>query len=199
MAVPLPDNLALSSAASSLPDPGLPSPADPAQNGGKPDREAEIEETDVWWGSYSGRTILPGFLLCLLLTVLLLILDWYLGTRWRRSDLISSTVLSLIGALWFFQVTRCVYRMIAVNYRLTSRRLLYTRGFKLPDYRAVELADVAEVWVVRGSLERLLGVGRIYVGTREGKASPLVLEGVLGPDRVARLIRRRARQAQMRA
>jgi membrane protein YdbS with pleckstrin-like domain len=198
MAVPLPDNPALSNTAPSLPDPGLPSPADLAQNEGRPDRGAEIEETDVWWGSYSGRTILPGFLICLSLTVLLLILDWYLGTWWRRSDLISSTVLSLIGALWFFQVTRCVYRMIAVNYRLTCRRLLYTRGFKLPDCHAIELVDVAEVWSVRGPLERLLGVGRIYVGAREAKSAPLVLDGVLAPDRVARLIRRRARQAQTR-
>jgi membrane protein YdbS with pleckstrin-like domain len=199
MAVPSPDNPALSSTASSLPDPGPPSPAVLAQNGERPDRGAEIEETDVWWGSYSGRTILPGFLLCLLLTVLLLILDWYLATWWSRSDLISSTLLSLIGTLWLFQGTRWLYRMIAVNYRLTSRRLLYTRGFKLPDCRTVDLADVTDVWVVRGPMERLLGVGRIYVGAREEKSSPLVLEGVSAPDRVARLIRRRARQPQMRA
>ena len=43
--------------------------------------KAPAEEIDVWWGSYAGRAMLPGFLLCLLLTLLLLALDGYLIMR----------------------------------------------------------------------------------------------------------------------
>jgi membrane protein YdbS with pleckstrin-like domain len=159
-------------------------------------RVAEREEIDIWWGSYAGRAMLPGFMLCLLVTVLLLALDWYLGFRHLRTYLISSAILSLAGAVWLFEGTRWFYRMIAVNYRLTNRRLLYTRGFKVPDNWTVELARVAQVSVLRSPLERLLGIGRISIQVYDSSLPPLILEAVLAPERVARTIRRRARQAQ---
>ncbi len=195
MAAPLPDKSALPGAASSLSAPDSSSRADPKEEEEERDRGPETDEIDIWWGSYAGRTMLPGFLLCLLLTISLLALDWYLETRNRRSDLVSSAVLGLAGALWLFEGSRWVYRMIAVNYRLTNRRLLCTHGFKLPDSWAVELARVTEVAVVCGPLERLLGVGRICIQVQNGKSRPFVLDGVLAPERVARTIRRRVQQA----
>lgn len=198
MAAPLPDNPALHGAASSLTDADSSFPADPTKRAAQPGPVVESEEIDIWWGSYAGRTMLPGFLLCLLLTVFLLALDWYLETRHTRSDVISSVVLGLAGAIWLFQGTRWVYRMIAVNYRLTNRRLLYARGFKLPNCWAIELARVADVSVLRGPFERLWGVGRIEIQVQERNSPSLVLEGVLAPERVARTIRRRVRQARAR-
>jgi membrane protein YdbS with pleckstrin-like domain len=196
MAAPLPDKPALPGAASSLSVPDATAPADRQNGEGHGKRALQTEETDTWWGSYAGRTMLPGFLLCLLLTVVLLILDWYLETRQRRSDLISSAVLGLAGAVWLFQGTRWVYRMIAVNYRLTNRRLLYTSGFKLPETWAIDLARITRVSVVTGSLERLLGVGRIHIQVDNADSPCFILEGVLAPERVARTIRRRVRQAR---
>src|SRR5947209_19490864 len=111
MAAPLPDKSALPGAASSL------STADSSSRAASKEekvRGAEADEIDIWWGSYAGRTMLPGFLFCLLLTIILLALDWYLEIRNRRSDLISSAVLGLAGALWIFQGSRWFYRMIAV-------------------------------------------------------------------------------------
>ena len=198
MAASSPDKPALPGAASSAPAPGSSSPDGTKEADGQPGRAAEIEEIDVWWGSYASRTMLPGFLLCLLLTLVLLVMDWYLESRDRRSDLISSAVLGLAGALWLFEGTRWVYRMIAINYRLTNRRLLYTRGFKRPDSWAIELAQVTDVSVACGPIERLLGVGRISIQVKDGNSSPLVLHGVLNPQRVARTIRRRVRQAKDR-
>ncbi len=154
----------------------------------------KTEETDIWWGSYAGRTMLPGFLLCLLLTIVLLALDGYLGSQNMRSDLISSAMVGLAGALWLFHGTRWIYRTIAINYRLTNRRLLYTRGFKLPDGRTIELTQVTDVSVACGPIERLLGVGRIAIQVQDGNAAPLVLDGVPNPERVARTIRKRVRQ-----
>lgn len=175
MAAPLPEKPALPDAPSSVP---------------------ATEEIDIWWGSYAGRTMLPGFLLCALLTIVLLALDWYLESQNRRSDLVSSVLLALAGAGWLFQVTRWIYRMIAINYRLTNRRLLYMRGFKLPDSWAIELAQVTNVLVVRGQLERLLRVGRIEIHAQDGSSPLLVLDGVSNPERVARTIRRRVQLAR---
>jgi membrane protein YdbS with pleckstrin-like domain len=191
MAAPLPDKPDLPDAPSSLPAPESSSP-----DGPKRGRAAEMEEIDIWWGSYAGRTMLPGFLLCLLLTIILLAMDWSLKSRNARSDLISSAVLGVAGALWLFEGTRWVYRLIAINYRLTNRRLLYTRGFKRPDSWAIELTQVTDVSVACGPIERLLGVGRIFIQVQDRHSPPLVLDGVLNPQRVARAIRRRMRQAR---
>jgi membrane protein YdbS with pleckstrin-like domain len=140
--------------------------------------------------------MLPGFVICLVLTIALLALDAYLGSQQWRSDLISSAILAVAGALWLFEGTRWVYRTIAVNYRLTNRRLLYMRGFKLPDSRAVELVRISQVTVASGPIERLLGVGRISIQLENESSPPLVLDGVLSPEHVARTIRRRVRQAR---
>ena len=198
MAAPLPNKPAPPRAASSLTDADSSAPADPRKRQTQAEHARLAQEIDVWWGSYAGRAMLPGFLLCGLLTVFLLALDWYLQTGKRRSDMMSSAVLGLVGAIWLFQGTRWVYRMIAVNYRLTNRRLLYMRGFKLPDCWAVELARVTDVSVLRGPLERLLGLGRIQIKVHGVRLPSVVLEGVRAPERIARIIRRRVRQARAR-
>jgi membrane protein YdbS with pleckstrin-like domain len=196
MAGPLPDKPALPGGDSSLSVPNRSVPADRKDGEGQRDRASETEETDVWWGSYAGRAMLPGFLLCLVLTIILLALDWQFGSWHSRYDLISSGILGLAGAAWLFQGTRWFYRMIAVNYRLTNRRLLYSRGFKLPDTWAIDLPHITEVSVERGPVERLLGLGRIHIQVRDGKSRRFVLDGVTAPEHVARTIRRRVRQAR---
>jgi membrane protein YdbS with pleckstrin-like domain len=197
MAAPLPEKPALPAVPPSSSAPESSAVPNPEEGREGAQRVLEEEETDIWWGSYAGRTMLPGFLLCLVVTIILLAVDAYLGSRQSRSDLISSAVLGLAGALWLFQGTRWLYRMIALNYRLTNRRLLYTRGFKLPESWAVDLADITGVDVLSGPFERLLGVGRLRIQV-DGNSPPLVLDGVLAPEHVARTIRRRAQQARTR-
>jgi membrane protein YdbS with pleckstrin-like domain len=196
MAAPLPEKSAFPAPPAPLPHSDGSAEPDQRVGHGPSERASDGQETDIWWGSYAGRTMLPGFLICLVLTIALLALDAYLGSRHWRSDLTSSAVLAVAGALWLFQGTRWVYRTIAVNYRLTNRRLLYMRGFKLPDSRAVELAHINEVTLTSGAFERLLGVGRISIHMENESLPALVLDGVLAPEHVARTIRRRARQAR---
>src|SRR5438876_10902698 len=122
MAAPSPDKPAFPGAAA--PAAGSPTRDGSKRREGPRSRAAEMEEADIWWGSYAGRTALPGLLLCLLLTVVLLAIDWYLDSRNTRSDLISSAVLGLAGALWIFAGIWWVYRMIVIIYRLIDCRLL---------------------------------------------------------------------------
>jgi membrane protein YdbS with pleckstrin-like domain len=196
MTAPSPEKSALPALPGALAYPNQSLQPDQRMEHGRSERESDNQETDVWWGSYAGRTMLPGFVICLVLTIVLLALDAYLGSQQWRSDLISSAILATAGALWLFEGTRWVYRTIAVNYRLTNRRLLYMRGFKLPDSRAVELARISQVTVASGPIERLLGVGRISIQLENESSPSLVLDGVLAPEHVARTIRRRVRQAR---
>src|SRR5436309_1123391 len=36
----------------------------------------EQQEIDLWWGAYAGRTMTPSFIICALLTGLLILLVW---------------------------------------------------------------------------------------------------------------------------
>jgi hypothetical protein len=147
------------------------------------------EETEVWWGSFAGRTLAPGFVLCVLATAGALI-ALYAGDVSPNPRRLAYL---LVSPLWIVQAGCWLYRMTAYNYRLTTRRLFVSRRFAAAA-TAVDLARVERVRVQRGRLGRLLGVGRIRV--EAAGARPLLLEGVLDPADVAALIASRAEQAR---
>jgi membrane protein YdbS with pleckstrin-like domain len=150
---------------------------------------AEAEERDVWWGAYAGRTMLPDFVLCGVLTAILVGIAWALRA-WHGSTTIRYATQLCIAVLWIWQFGRWSYRMLAVNYRLTTRRLFCERGFHHPGSPGLELSEVVHVAVERGPLERLLRVGRIRVVTHGDPERQLVLEGVHDPEHIASEIRK---------
>jgi hypothetical protein len=138
--------------------------------------------------------MIPSFVVCGLLTALLLALAWQLGA-WRGMNVVRWVAEGLAIALWLSQIGRWVYRTLAVNYRLTTRHLFYERDFSHPGRPGVALARITHVFVEQTRVERWLGVGRIAVSVA-GTAPPLLLEGVRRPQRVAKLIREQASRAQ---
>jgi hypothetical protein len=152
------------------------------------------EEVDVWWGSYAGRTMTPSFLLVALLTGALIGAAYGLSA-WQGSNVVRYNTLGLVLALWLAQLARWVYRMVAFNYRLTTRRLFREYGFRRPDNREVELSQISHIGVDRRPFEKLLGTGNIRI-LCYGQSTPLVLEGVRHPDHIALKIRERVQRAQ---
>ena len=150
------------------------------------------QEVDYWLGSYSGWTMLPSWLVCLVLTGLIVWGAWpSLPRGW-----VQLAVFSLAGAVWLVQVIRWSYRLFGYNYRLTHRRLFQSKGFLYNGRVELELASVAHVLVKRNSLERLLRDGRVCVFSQEQSQAPLVLEGIGQPQQLADEIRELARQAR---
>ncbi len=179
-----------------LPAKRSPSPSSPVSEVKEPGTSTDdSEEVEVWWGSYAGRTMVPDFVLCGLLTVGIFGAAWYSGA-WNGSEPLRLTAQLLAGALWLLQGGRWAYRVVSINYRLTTRRLFCDRGFYHPANREVELAHVNHVLVIRGPLERLLGVGRIRVVLQDRTTQPLVLEGVSAPESIAMTIREQVRRAR---
>jgi hypothetical protein len=143
----------------------------------------DAEEVDVWWGAYSGWTMLPSFLACLALTGLLAWGAWLLvPPGWFHT-----TVLGLGALLWAVQASRWLWRVLSYHYRLTNRRLFQHRSVALTNTLSAELADVVHVALQKSAWDRLVGVGRIRVQRQDG--GRLVLEGVRNPARIAELIR----------
>jgi hypothetical protein len=152
------------------------------------DLEAD-QEVDVWWGSYAGRTMLPSFLLCLVLTVLIVPLAWAYVERGQ----VKLTILGLGGAVWVVQLVHFARRYFGFTYRLTSKRLFRSLS-RRPE--AIPLADIAEVRAERNGLENLVGIGRIYLTFIDKTRPAVVLEGVKKPKQVAELIRNYCHQAK---
>jgi hypothetical protein len=150
------------------------------------------EEVDVWWGSYSGRTMMPSLLVCLLLTGAIAWASWY----YLPARLVRLTIFGLVGAVWLAQTVRWAYRIFGFNYRLTTRRLFRDRGFLYTDAAQAELTGIAQVVVESTWYERLVGVGDVRVLLEDRNRPPLVLEGVRDPEHVANQVQALVKQAR---
>jgi membrane protein YdbS with pleckstrin-like domain len=144
------------------------------------------EERDVWWGAFAARSLTPAFLVCALLTGLL----YGVLRPWGR--LVPYTP---VAVLWGLLLAYGFYRVAGWNYRLTTRRLFRSRGFRRTGIREVELARVAHVLVQQAPWQRLLKVGTVRVVPDDG-SSPLLLEAVGRPEHVALLIRKQVELAR---
>ena len=156
------------------------------------------QETDVWYGGYAGRALLGSFVLCVTVTAAVLIALWRAGeyVAPAQHDLLVIAAWGVIGALWLFQLFRWGYRQFAVSSRLTTRRLLHSRGFLYGRAKTVELAEVTRVEVRRTLVDRCMGVGRVHVFCESGPTAPVILDGVLRSDAVAEILRNQAARAR---
>lgn len=147
------------------------------------------QETDVWWGAYTSRAMLPSFVVCGLLTVSLIAL-WLGWVDYHVSALEARyTAYAVIGPLWLVQLGCWLYRILTRTYRLTTRRLYVERTFFHVPARVVDLGQITEVRVISSALQRKLKVGRVHLQTEIPHLADLSLEGVYDPYRIAERIR----------
>jgi hypothetical protein len=155
------------------------------------------EEVEIWWGGCAVRTIAPSFVLSLVLTVALVAVASRLGA-WRDEVIVRyATRVALVG-IWLLQAGVSWYRLTAINYRLTTRRLIIGRDFSLgaPPDPGILLRRVHRVLVERTFLDSLLKVGSVRVVTEDGDQTSFVLSGLREPMRVAAMIRRYAKRSR---
>jgi uncharacterized membrane protein YdbT with pleckstrin-like domain len=151
-------------------------------------------EVELWWGGYSGWTMLPDFAVCAFLTAALISAAWYLYSEENvPGDRARYTVYALAAAVWFMQIYRWARRMATLNYRLTTRRLYHCRGLGVDRVAIIALSDVSRVQVVQTHLQRHLGVGQVRIETTN---EAIELSGVREPHRIAALIERQVKRAR---
>jgi hypothetical protein len=148
------------------------------------------QEVELWWGGYAGRTMVPAFVLCALLTAAVLLLADIVWHEGIPHDIISRLALYLIVLVWAVALARWAYRATTLAYRLTTRRLLREQGFSHPAPPAIELANIRAVHVEQRWWERWVGVGRVVIELADGSAE--VLPGVLNPGHLAGILRQQA-------
>jgi membrane protein YdbS with pleckstrin-like domain len=156
----------------------------------KPSFPAVAGEVDIWWAGYAGRTMLPGFVGCCILTAAITLLAWAFSASGLPPSLMRYAFYASTGLLWALQVGLWFFRCVAMNYRLTTQRLYVDRGFLPSAFTVVELISIIQVGVEQDWLERRLGVGHLRISQDAPGSRPLVLRGVRDPERLAKEIRR---------
>src|SRR5262245_22311950 len=108
-----------------------------------PTPPAPAEEVELWWGAYSGWAMTPSFVVCVLLTGLIIWASWH----WMPGGWVKVTAVAASGVVWLVQLARWAYRALGHNYRLTDRRLWLAHGIRRRAISAVELSGVEKVTV----------------------------------------------------
>jgi membrane protein YdbS with pleckstrin-like domain len=140
------------------------------------------QETDVWWGSFSGWAMLPSLFVCIVLTGAIVA---GVGAVVERRY-VQWTIWGLAGAVWLVQSFRWSHRVFGTSYRLTTHRLLIDHGHWWPCNLAIRLDEIQEVTTVSNALTPWTKIGRVVIRTaRETK----IMEGVRHPEEVAQRIR----------
>jgi len=90
-------------------------------------------------------------------------------------------------------------RMALMNrYKLTNQRMMYEFGLIGKTTEEIELYRVTDVGVKQHPLERITGIGDIYIASGDASAPTKYLHNVSEPERVKDLIREAARQERER-
>ena len=135
---------------------------------------------DLAWRGYSGWAMLPSFLFCGLLSLLLLTGSWFFEEMRGFGREVGSLIFFMVtAAIWLGQMLRWLYRGATYVYRLTPKFLFLDRGFLYGPIVAVDLAKVTAIQWGSNALSRLFGVGWVVV-TVEGR-EPERLTGILRP------------------
>jgi hypothetical protein len=154
---------------------------------------APAEEVELAWHGYSAAALLPGTLILAALTA-----GAVFGLRSRLpATVLRDAVDAPLAALWLVQAVRVAYRLLAYQYRLTTRRLFRSRGPLYPPDEPLDLATVARVEVAASPAGALVGVGTVRVVPEEGSGHPpLDLPAVRRPKALAAAIEQAAAAAR---
>jgi membrane protein YdbS with pleckstrin-like domain len=147
-----------------------------------PAEQKEIEETVLWEGGYSPRTMFGSWLVAAVVSIgmLVVVLWWFSG-----NSVAWYIVLGAILAIWSALVAAYGYHRLSHRYELTNQRLKHRDGILVQTTNRVELIDVSDVMFRQGPIQNLLGVGHITVKSSDVTHPELVLKGIANVRKVA--------------
>jgi membrane protein YdbS with pleckstrin-like domain len=140
-------------------------------------------EQPLWNGGFSAKAMYGSWLLAGLVTIASAIASVLLPMpiTW----LVAAVV---VAALWLVLFAYYLYERLAVNYSLTTQRLMCRRGILKQVTDRTEVIDIDDVQYTQGIVERMFGVGTIKLLSSDTSDPTLVLRGIDDVQRVANLI-----------
>jgi membrane protein YdbS with pleckstrin-like domain len=170
---------------------GRPPKADRLQAGVAQGAARDVPEEELWEGGFSPKAMTPAFIGAALLLIVGAIAASFAGP-------IGWAIVGIGAAIVFgYLIFKLLYNRLAVHYRLTTHRLVITRGILSRTDDRILLVDIDDITVSQGFVERMLDVGTITLHTTDettkerspDPATPnrgiLVMRGIEAPRPVA--------------
>ena len=142
----------------------------------------DIEENDLWSGSYSPKAMIGWWVAAGAITVVLLVasLMYFSNAFWY-------TVLALLVG-WAVLGGRYAVRRLGVHYYLTSQRFIHESGILWRRTDRIELIDIDDVTFRQGPVQRMFNVGTIQLLSSDVTDPKMELPGIEGVRHVADMI-----------
>ena len=176
--------------------PDSPSPeADPPQQAASPPTAADAfkqaigatradrdeEEVEMWRGGYSPKAMIGSWLLCGLITLVLIIG----GVVLAKGGLVWGIIAAVILATWlYFGLVLC-HRRLNVRYKLTNQRFMHESGILRRVTDRIETIDMDDITFEQTFLERFVGVGTVRITSTDRSHPELILIGIDNVKEVA--------------
>jgi membrane protein YdbS with pleckstrin-like domain len=142
-------------------NPNRPVKAERLQAGVAQGTARDVPEDELWEGGYSPKAMTPAFIGAALLTIIGGIAASFAGP-------IGWIAVAIGAALVFgYLLLSLLYNRYAVRYRLTTHRLVITRGILSRVDDRILLVDVDDITVQQGFIERLFSIGTITLHTTD--------------------------------
>jgi membrane protein YdbS with pleckstrin-like domain len=159
-------------------------PAAAAARSAAPNNIADLPETTLWEGSFSGKALIGTWIACGVLSIAIIAA----GLFFSFAPPVWMLALVAIALVWLYPLVLLGYNRLSVRYRLTNQRFFHERGILKRVTDRIEVIDMDDISFEQGLVERMLGVGTIRITSSDRTHGRLTLKGIDDVAKVASLI-----------
>lgn len=139
-------------------------------------------DVELWRGRYSGWAMFPTWILLTLITAGAILLAVVISRRVEYPLTIWAVLLGIVALLWIYYLLLYLYRRYTVSYRVTSYRFYNEKGLLFRSVNAMEIIDIDDMSLEQNLLERMVGVGRVVLRTKDPSDPFFVISGLKDPQ-----------------
>jgi uncharacterized membrane protein YdbT with pleckstrin-like domain len=139
------------------------------------EEDEDEHEEDLWEGRYSSRAMIGKWVLAGFITVVLLIVIFFIG---MDKVWLWLTWLVICVLTWGGFAMQLAYRKLTYKYHLTTQRFIHESGLLKRVTDRIEVIDIDDVSFEQRIVERILGVGTIKITSSDRSHPELYLRGI---------------------
>lgn len=157
-------------------------------------------DVELWKASYSPWGMIGTWMTLGIITIIVFVVDILLmrGPLKNQVGPLWGITLGLVAIAWLVFLVIAWYRKMTIQYRLTTYRFYHRKGFVFRTVDSMEVIDIDDIAMHQNLLERLVGVGRVILRTKDPSDPFLVLHGVPNPEEAFKKIDKARRDEQIR-
>jgi|YelNatPaOPRAMG01_1025707.scaffolds.fasta_scaffold103203_2 uncharacterized membrane protein YdbT with pleckstrin-like domain len=157
-------------------------------------------DVELWKASYSPWGMIGTWMTLGIITIIVIVVDILLmrGPLKNQVGPLWGITLGLVAIAWLVFLVIAWYRKMTIQYRLTTYRFYHRKGFVFRTVDSMEVIDIDDIAMHQNLLERLVGVGRVILRTKDPSDPFLVLQGVPNPEEAFKKIDKARRDEQIR-